>query len=62
MHAVVGDQISIPGQHVGEAWRKGEVVAVRGEGGLPPYLVRWSDGHEAICYPGPETRLTHAAD
>jgi hypothetical protein len=60
MHAQVGDRIAVPGRHVGEAGRIGEVIDVRGKDGMPPYVVRWSDGHEAVCYPGPETRVQHA--
>jgi hypothetical protein len=59
MQAVVGDRIAIPGRHVGDAGKLGEVLDVRGPDGAPPYLVRWSDGHEAVCYPGPETRVQH---
>lgn len=59
MHAVVGDTIAVPGRHVGETGRLGEVLEVRGTGGTPPYKVRWEDGHEAVCYPGPETRVQH---
>ena len=60
MHAEVGDRIAVPGRHVGDAGRIGEVIDVRGENGRPPYVVRWADGHEAVCYPGPETRVQHA--
>ena len=59
MHATVGDTIAVPGRHVGEAGRTGEVLEVRGADGRPPYVVRWSDGHQAVCYPGPETRVSH---
>jgi hypothetical protein len=59
MHAVVGDTIAVPGRHVGETGRLGQVLEVRGPQGSPPYRVRWEDGHEAICYPGPETRVQH---
>jgi hypothetical protein len=59
MHAVAGDRLAVPGRHVGEAGRVGEVLEVRGPDGTPPYLVRWEDGHEAICYPGPETKVQH---
>ena len=60
MHATVGDTIAVPGRHVGESGRIGEVLEVRGADGRPPYVVRWNDGHEAVCYPGPETRVSHA--
>ncbi|MCW2499355.1 MAG: putative signal-transduction protein with domain [Frankiales bacterium] len=59
MHAVVGDHIAVPGRHVGEAGRAGLVVAVKGVEGGPPYVIRWDDGHESTCYPGPETRVSH---
>jgi len=53
MKASVGDRITVPGQHVGNATRCGEVVEVKGPGGEPPYVVRWDDGHEAVFVPGP---------
>jgi hypothetical protein len=59
MHAAVGDTVAVPGRHVGEAGRLGLVVEVRGPEGAPPYKIRWDDGHEAICWPGPETRVQH---
>lgn len=59
MHAVAGDTIAIPGTHVGEPGRTGVVLEARGPDGTPPYVVRWEDGHEAVCYPGPETRVSH---
>ena len=59
MHAVVGDTVAVPGRSVGEAGRLGEVVEVRGSEGRPPYKIRWDDGHEAVCWPGPETRIQH---
>jgi hypothetical protein len=57
VQAQVGDRINVPGRHVGEGVRTGEVVEVRGDDGGPPYLVRWDDGHEALVYPGAEARL-----
>ena len=59
MHATVGDTIAVPGRHVGESGRVGQVLEVCGKEGEPPYVVRWQDGHEALCYPGPETRVQH---
>lgn len=59
MHAVIGDRIAIPGRHVGDAGRVGEVIEVRGPEGTPPFVVRWEDGHEGVCYPGPETKVQH---
>ena len=59
MKAAVGDRVRTPGRHVGDTPRSGEVLDVRGPGGTPPYLVRWDDGHEGVCVPGPETRVEH---
>jgi hypothetical protein len=51
MQASPGDQIMVRGHHVGDADRHGEVIEVRGGAGQPPYIVRWSDGHEALFVP-----------
>jgi hypothetical protein len=60
MKASRGDRIIVRSVHVGEPDRDAEVLEVRGEGGSPPYLVRWSDnGHEGLLYPGPETVVHH---
>lgn len=53
MHSDVGDRIVIRGHRAGEPERDCEVLEVRGEGGGPPYLVRWGDtGQEALFFPG----------
>ncbi|RPF29136.1 DUF1918 domain-containing protein [Georgenia muralis] len=61
MRAQRGDHIVLAAEHVGEPVRDGEIVEVRGGDGEPPYLVRWSDGHEGLIFPGPsaELRTTH---
>ena len=59
MQAEVGDRISIPGRHVGDSVREGEVTEVRDRGGVLLYVVRWDDGHIGVCSPGPETRALH---
>jgi hypothetical protein len=33
----------------------GEILEVRGPEGAPPYRVRFSDGHEGLVYPGPDS-------
>ena len=33
------------------------MVEARGPDGGPPYVVRWSDGHEGLFYPGPGALL-----
>ncbi len=53
MKAKVGDQIVLAAVHVDEPTRSGEVTEVRGADGAPPYVVRWSDGHVGVIYPGP---------
>ena len=35
----------------------GEVFETRGPEGGQPYLVRWSNGHEGLFYPGPGALL-----
>lgn len=60
MQALVGDVITLPGRHVGEKVRKGRIVEARGSDGAPPYLVRWDDGHEGLCFPPAEARVQHA--
>ena len=52
MKAKVGDRIVLAPRNVDGQTRDGEVVEVRGDGGEPPYLVRWSDGHEGLFFPG----------
>lgn len=59
MRAEVGDRLSIPGRHVGDKDREGEVTEVRGSADAPLYVVRWDDGHEGVCSPGAETRVAH---
>ncbi len=59
MRATVGDHVVVPGRHVGDQERKGEILEVRGADGGPPYLVRWDDQHEGVVYPGPEMRVMH---
>ena len=58
MHATVGDRLIVRGTHVDDSERDGEILEVRGEGGTPPFVVRWSDtGHEALVFPGPDATV-----
>ena len=59
MNASVGDRIIVPGAHLGDPVRDGEIVAVEGEGGGPPYRVRWADGHVSLFFPGPDVTVHH---
>jgi hypothetical protein len=60
VHASVGDRLIIHGTHVDDHVRDGEILEVRGEDGGPPYVVRWSDGHEGLTYPGPDAHVVPA--
>lgn len=58
MHAQQGDRIIVPGRHVGDSTREGEVLGADHEDGSPPYRVRWSDtGHEGLFFPGPDAHV-----
>ncbi|MBV9013267.1 MAG: DUF1918 domain-containing protein [Pseudonocardiales bacterium] len=54
MHATVGDKVHIKSRNVGMPEHIGEILQVRGQGGEPPYLVRFVDGHESLVFPGPD--------
>ena len=57
--AAVGDRLVIKSTHVDGPVRDGEVIEVRGKNGEPPFLVRWSDGHEGLFFPGPDADVHH---
>ena len=54
MRATVGDQLHVRSRVVGVEERQGEIIEVRGTDGRPPYVVRFSDGHEGLVFPGPD--------
>lgn len=54
MYAKPGDRLVIKSHKIGDPMRDAEILEVRGDKGAPPYLVRWSDGHESVVYPGPD--------
>ncbi|WP_432476683.1 DUF1918 domain-containing protein [Nocardioides sp. GXQ0305] len=58
MQATVGDRLVVESNKVGSPRREGEIIEVRGPDGEPPYLVRWSDGHEGLSYPGPDAHIS----
>jgi hypothetical protein len=60
MRANVGDRLVVEGKHVDDSRHEGEVIEVRGEDGGPPFVVRWSDGHEGLTYPGPDAHVVPA--
>jgi len=55
MKAHVGDELVVKGCHVGDPERRGVVVEVHGADGEPPFLVRWSNGHQSSFYPSSDT-------
>lgn len=61
MQAKVGDRLIVEGHTDSAARREAEVLEVRGENGAPPYLVRWSDGHEGLVFPGTDSHVIHPA-
>ncbi|TFB56685.1 DUF1918 domain-containing protein [Cryobacterium tagatosivorans] len=61
MHAAQGDRIIIRGKSVETPDRHGEIIEVRGVDGAPPYLVRFSEGHESVVFPGSDFVIEHAA-
>ncbi|MET7333072.1 DUF1918 domain-containing protein [Nonomuraea sp. NPDC005650] len=54
MRANVGDYLIVHGNVVGHGDRRGEIIEIRGENGAPPFVVRYSDGHEQLVFPGPD--------
>lgn len=59
MRAEIGDELIVRGRHVGDEDREGMITEVHGEDGAPPYLVRWSDGHESVFFPSAGTLVEH---
>ena len=59
MQATIGDRLHVHSNIVGAHDKIGEIVEVRGSEGAPPYLVRFSDGHESLIYPGPDCVVEH---
>lgn len=57
MRAQVGDRLVVESKKVDMPRREGEVLEVQGTEGGPPYLVRWSDGHEGLTFPGPDAHI-----
>lgn len=52
MRAAVGDNLHVHSRTIQEMDRNGVIVEVRGDGGEPPYVVRFDDGHERLVFPG----------
>jgi hypothetical protein len=57
MKARVGDQLITEGP---DGQRACVIISLHHADGSPPYVVRWlSDGHIALMFPGPYTKLVH---
>ena len=59
MQANVGDRLVVKGHHIGDPDRHAVVLEVHGQSGAPPYLVRWSDGHESVFVPSSDAIVEH---
>jgi hypothetical protein len=60
MKASVGDRIVVKGRHLGEPERDGEILAVEGPDGSPPYEVRWEvDGHVSLYFASSDATVEH---
>lgn len=61
MHAQVGDNLVAESNRVDAPAKRGEIIEVRGEGGSPPYVVKWDDGHQGLVYPGADAHVLPAS-
>ena len=57
MKANVGDQLVVESNSAETHRREGEIIDVQGADGGPPFMVRWGDGREGLCFPGPDARV-----
>lgn len=61
MEAHPGDRLLLHGRTVGQHDRVAEIIEVLGDGGTPPYRLRFEDGHEHLMSPGPDSVVQHTA-
>ncbi|MGO9162503.1 MAG: DUF1918 domain-containing protein [Streptosporangiaceae bacterium] len=55
--ANIGDRLIADGH----SDRVGVIIGLRNADGTPPYIVKWqTDGHIALFFPGPYTRIAPA--
>jgi Domain of unknown function (DUF1918) len=57
MKGNVGDVLVIESRSAEQHRREGKIIEVHGEDGAPPFVVRWPDGHEGLCFPGPDSHV-----
>ena len=60
MRARVGDRLVTESNKVDSPRSQGEILEVRGAEGAPPYVVRFTDGHESLVFPGPDAHVVPA--
>jgi uncharacterized protein DUF1918 len=59
MRANIGDVLVA----AGSASRTGLIIAVVGQDGAPPYVIKWlSDGHIAMVTPDPYSRIVPSSN
>jgi Domain of unknown function (DUF1918) len=60
LRARPGDRLVIHGHRLGQPERDGEILEARGDGGGPPFLVRWEDtGSVTLLFPGSDASVEH---
>lgn len=59
MEAHTGDRLLMHGRTVGQHDRVAEIIEVLGDGGTPPYRLRFEDGREHLMSPGPDSVVQH---
>lgn len=58
--AAPGDRLLIRSHRLGEPSRDAEILEVLGDGGGPPFRVRWDDtGAESLFFPGNDAHVEH---
>ncbi|KOC11493.1 hypothetical protein AFLA70_170g001841 [Aspergillus flavus AF70] len=57
MKASIGDKIRFKDSRVVGKEQVAEIIDVLGPDGAPPYRVRFSDGHETLVFPAPESEV-----
>jgi hypothetical protein len=63
MKAVAGDRLVVLSRHLAEPVRVGEIVAVHGQNGGPPFVVRWEgETDTVVVIPGPDAHVEHRTD
>ena len=58
-HPEPGDLVVVPGHHVGERERIGEILELLGDPARSRFRVRWDDGHESIVSPSGDLLVRH---